>query len=237
MVPTARWTVPPEPCHYAPGHKSEFEYLCVEAIEPGEYLELLRAGWRRFGRTLFRQSCSGPGACRALRVDVDRFRPDRSQRRARNANEALSVSASQRPGSVVRELPCSNGSTPSARKPEDGLRQDSDDVAEFAASFLDNPLPTQEWCYHLGEDLVGIGYVDVTAGGLSGIYFVRDPTFGDRSLGTWNVLCLLERARVLGVPHVYLGYYTDGCMSLQYKGRFRPNQVLERDGCWRDHTS
>ncbi len=237
MVPTVRWTEPPSPCLYLPDHVSQFEYLSVSTIEAFEYLELLRAGWRRFGRTLFRQSCSGPGACRALRVDALRFRPDRSQRRAQSANQGtvrLSIGA---PG-ISRERVSLFERFHAERSQTRGWSPyESDDVAELAASFLDNPLPTQEWCYHLGEKLVGIGYVDVMAGGLSGIYFVRDPAYHDRSLGTWNVLCLLDRARALGVPHVYLGYHTAGCPSLQYKGRFRPNQTLDPDGTWRDHAT
>ena len=122
MVPTFRWTEPPSPCRYLPDHISQFEYLSVRAIEAGEYLELLRAGWRRFGRTLFRQTCSGPGACRALRVDALRFRPDRSQRRRATAIKGRLVSASARPGSVGNGLPCLNGSTQSVPKPGDGRR-------------------------------------------------------------------------------------------------------------------
>ena len=79
--------------------------------------------------------------------------------------------------------------------------------------------------------------MDVMAGGLSAIYFARDPAHHDRSLGTWNVLCLLDRAKALGLPHVYLGYHTAGCPSLQYKGRFRPNQTLDPDGTWRDNET
>ena len=77
--------------------------------------------------------------------------------------------------------------------------------------------------------------MDELAGGLSAIYFVRDPSCHDRSLGTWNVLNLIDRARALGLPHVYLGYHVDGCPSLRYKASFRPNEILHRDGIWRQH--
>jgi arginine-tRNA-protein transferase len=100
-------------------------------------------------------------------------------------------------------------------------------------SLAFNPFPTQEWRYFLDGALVGVGYVDELSGGLSAIYFVRDPAYRDRSLGTWNVVCLLNRARALGLPHVYLGYHADSCPSLQYKGRFRPHEHLDHDGVWR----
>jgi len=31
---------------------------------------------------------------------------------------------------------------------------------------------------------------------------------------------------------VYLGYYIEGCRSMEYKGKFGPNQVLGLDGQW-----
>ena len=105
---------------------------------------------------------------------------------------------------------------------------------EFARSFSLNPFPTQEWRYYVEDVLVGLGYVDELAGGLSAIYFVRDPTYHELSLGVWNVLNLLDRAAALGLPHVYVGYHAEGCPSLQYKGRFRPNESLDLDGVWRD---
>ena len=80
--------------------------------------------------------------------------------------------------------------------------------------------------------MVGVGYVDVLPEGMSAIYFYYDPVERDRSLGTFNVLSVLRAAADRGLPHVYLGYYVEGCRSLEYKGRFRPNEVLGPDGEW-----
>jgi arginine-tRNA-protein transferase len=108
------------------------------------------------------------------------------------------------------------------------------DIEEYEQSFVLNPFPTQEWCYFIDDELVGVGYVDELVSGLSAIYFARDPRHHHRSLGTWNILSMLNRAEALGLPHVYLGYHSDGCPSLRYKARFRPNQNLDPDGEWRD---
>jgi Arginine-tRNA-protein transferase, C terminus len=53
-----------------------------------------------------------------------------------------------------------------------------------------------------------------------------------RSLGTFNILSLLAAARERELPHVYLGYYVEGCRSMEYKRKFRPNEVLGADGAW-----
>ena len=237
METKLRWADPPDRCDHGLDHICRREYLCVTAVDPDEYMAYMLAGWRRFGHMLFRRSCSGPGACRSLRVDVARFHADRSQRRTHKANDGA-VRLSIGTPKVTREKVALFDRFHVDRSERRGWPpHDPGDAEDYASSFVSNPFPTQEWCYFLGEVLVGVGYVDVLAGGLSAIYFTHDPRCRDRSLGTWNVLSLLDRASALGLPHVYLGYFAEGCASLRYKGRFRPNQCLDPDGVWRDRET
>jgi arginyl-tRNA--protein-N-Asp/Glu arginylyltransferase len=234
METRARWTEPPRRCNYVPDHVCHLRYLNVASISRGEYMSFLLTGWRRFGHILFRQRCFGPGACQSLRVDVARFRPDRSQRRARKANAGV-VSLRIGTPAVTREKVDLFDRFHAERSETKGWAlYEPGDTAEYRRMFVINPFPTQEWCYFLGDALVGVGHVDELAGGLSAIYFTRDPNYSDRSLGTWNVLCIIDRAAALGLPYVYLGYHAEGSPSLHYKGRFRPNQSLDLDGVWRD---
>jgi leucyl-tRNA---protein transferase len=230
-----RQTTPAERCHYLPAHTSEHEYLSVASLHADEYMELLKAGWRRFGHLVFRQTCTGPGACRSLRVDVARFRPDRSQRRACKANAGIVSLHIGKPTVTAEKVGLLDRFHTERSRTKGWPVVEPGDTAEYSRMFVINPFPTQEWCYFVGDALVGVGYVDHLAHGLSAIYFARDPSYCDRSLGTWNVLCILEQAAKLGLPHVYLGYHAEGSPSLHYKGRFRPNQCLDLDGVWRDH--
>jgi arginine-tRNA-protein transferase len=102
--------------------------------------------------------------------------------------------------------------------------------------LLRNPFPTEEWSYWIGDRLLGIGYVDVLAAGLSAIYFFHDPREHKRSLGTLNILHMIDAAGRRGLSHVYLGYYVNGCRSLEYKARFRPNEVFT-DAAWEAFTA
>jgi arginyl-tRNA--protein-N-Asp/Glu arginylyltransferase len=234
MKTVVRWTAPPVPCDYVPDHICQHEYLHVARMNRDEYMAYLLAGWRRFGHMLFRLNCSGSNACRSLRVDAACFRLDRSQRRARKANEGAIRLCIGDPLVTPQKVALIDRFHSERSETRGWSLSEPGDWAEFVRRFVLNPFPTQEWCYFLDDVLVGVGYVDELAGGLSAIYFARDPTHRDRSLGTWNALCLLERAKTLGLPHVYLGYHVEGCPSLQYKGRFRPNQSLGPDGVWRD---
>ncbi len=228
------YLAPPGQCGYLPDQTWRLEYDLVGELTPGEYMDYLRRGWRRFGRTLFRPRCPGCRACRSLRVVADQFRPDRSQRRVRRANEGA-VRLRIGPPAITRaKLQLYDRYHAYQAEAKDWPGHPPKDVQGYADSFVENPFPVQEWSYYLDGKLVGVGYVDDLPAGLSAIYFFYDPDHRDRSLGTWNILSLIEVAARRRLPHVYLGYYVAGCPSMVYKSRFRPNQVLGPDGEWHD---
>jgi leucyl-tRNA---protein transferase len=231
------FVAPPTPCGYLHNKMWSLQYEVVGALTPAEYLERMRQGWRRFGDTLFRPRCSGCRACRSLRILVDRFHPDRSQRRVSRQNmDTVQLrigvpSISQAKLHLYDEYHAFRAATRGwpAHEPKDPYN--------YRQSFVDNPFATEEWCYFVGRKLVAVGYVDNLPGGMSAIYFFYDPAERDRSLGTWNILCMVEQAVRRRIPHLYLGYYVADCPSMIYKARFRPNQVLGVDGKWHDFQS
>ncbi len=225
---------PPSTCGYLPDQLWELEYEYVVELTPAEYMRRLREGWRRFGTMLFRPRCRACTACRSLRVAVERFRPDRSQRRCRKANEGVVELRIGEPEVTREKLDLYDRFHAHQSETKGWPWHDPKDAGSYEESFVANPFPTEEWCYYLKGRLVGVGYVDRLPGGLSAIYFVHDPEHRDHSLGTWNVLSILEKARARRLPHVYLGYYVVGSPSMEYKSRFVPNQVLHPDGTWRD---
>lgn len=222
----------PHPCPYLPGRTARLEHDLAFRLTPSEYAARLEAGHRRFGFDVFRPRCPSCSACRSLRVDVARFRPDRSQRRclARNGGDVrLEIGAP----SATREILALSNRFHAARSREKGWPAHDRGVASHRSSFVDGPFPAREWRYSLEDELVGVGYVDDLPIGLSAIYFLHEPRLRGRSLGTYNVLSILAEAARRGLPHVYLGYHVEGCESLEYKARFRPNETLGDDGAWR----
>jgi arginine-tRNA-protein transferase len=234
METLRRFIAPPSPCGYLPEQWWRLEYELIGRATPADYLARMLQGWRRFGDTLFRPRCLSCRACRSLRVLVDRFQPDRSQRRCRKANEnevRLTIGA---PSVTRAKLHLYDLYHAYQSEAKGWPLHPAKDAESYVRSFVENPFPTLEWCYYLGSRLIGVGYVDDLPGGLSAIYFFYDPDERHRSLGTWNVLSLLGYARSRRVPYVYLGYYVPGCQSMAYKTRFTPNQILGEDGEWRD---
>ena len=166
--------------------------------------------------------------CRSLRVPVAAFRPNRSQRRAWTANSTV----------VTVKIGAPSRSDAKEALWQAFQRYQHDDkgwpaeTADYDEMFVRNPFPTEEWCYYLADRLIAVGYVDRLPQGLSAIYFYYDPTERRRSLGTFNVLALIAAAHQRRLPYVYLGFYVEGCRSLEYKARFGPNEILMPTGQW-----
>ncbi len=222
-----------ESCSYLPTQSSRLEYEEAPDLTALEYASRLQHGWRRFGASLFRPQCLHCQACQSLRVDVDRFQPNRSQRRNRTRNEGDVELIIGEPKLTRERLSLYDryhrfqASFKGWDEPIEG------DPFSYHQSFLNNPIATEEWCYQFDGKLVGFGFVDHLPGvGLSAIYLIHDPSYRDRGLGTWNVLRLIEECQIRELPHLYLGYFVSGCQSLEYKASFIPNQVLRPDGVW-----
>jgi arginine-tRNA-protein transferase len=234
METLCRYIVPPSQCGYLPDQVWQLEYEHVTKLSAAEYQLRMEQGWRRFGKALFRPRCRLCRACEPIRVLTDRFHPNRSQRRVAQANQKT-VELRIGPPVVTRgKLALYDRYHAFQSQARRWPAHAAKDATEYASSFVDNPFPTEEWCYCVGSRLVGVGYVDVLPSALSAIYFFYDPQERGRSLGTWHVLSAIASAAARGIPHVYLGYYVAGCHSMAYKSRFKPNQTLGPDGHWHD---
>jgi arginine-tRNA-protein transferase len=79
-------------------------------------------------------------------------------------------------------------------------------------------------------ELLAVALTDVLTDGLSMVYSFFDSGEAPRSLGTFMILDHIARARRMGLPYVYLGYWVQGSRKMDYKGRFLPQQRLTPDG-------
>jgi arginine-tRNA-protein transferase len=218
-----------------PDRDASLTYEIVGAMTADEYQSRLLAGWRRFGFALFTPVCATCSKCLSMRIPVDTFEPDRSQRRAMAANASDVRIVIGKPSVTDEKLDLYDRFHASQHVRVGWAEHSPKNAEDYCESFVDNPIPTQEWCYYLGDKLIGVGYVDRLAVGLSAIYFFHDPDERHRSLGTYNVLSIIRAAREWNLPHVYLGYFVAGCRSLEYKARFRPSEILAEDQTWQPY--
>jgi len=215
---------------YLPDRMATLEYELVAGISPEEYERRMEIGWRKFGRILFQPVCDGCQECRPIRVPVDHFVPDRSQRRALKRNEDLVVRIS-RP-TVDRERLDLWNRYHSAQGERKGWPFEPASAGHYSFTYLKNPVPSLEVAAFDGDELVAVALVDVTPNAVSGIYHYHDPQRSDRSLGKFVMLRCIDLARELGKCFFYLGFYVAGCASMSYKSGFKPCEILTPQGHW-----
>jgi arginine-tRNA-protein transferase len=232
MITLATFVSPSHDCAYRPGEEARIRYEIVDDMTLDEYHGKLNAGWRRFGHSLFQPACPECQSCRALRVIVNEFQPNRSQQRAWRANTEVELSIhtpAVRDETLVLYDRFHRDHSERIGWPDRGEK----DPQDFYETFVANPVATEEWHYMLDGELLGAGFVDPLPDGLSAIYFVHDPDHRERSLGTLNVLRIIDRAKQLKLPYVYLGFAVAHCRSLEYKAKFAPYELLQAGGGWK----
>ena len=224
------YTTAPLPCPYLPGRTER--KVVTEITGPGAeglHDRLSRAGFRRSHNIAYAPVCPSCQACVPIRIPVARFQPDRTQRRNLRANAG--IEGFELPARATAEQFHLFQRYQHARHGEGDMATMS--FYDYRAMVEDTPIETSIVEYRDAEGtLVGACLTDRLGDGLSAVYSFFAPELERSSLGTYAVLWLIERARALGLPHVYLGYWVAESRKMAYKARFRPGEVLA-GGAWR----
>lgn len=193
------------------------------------YPHALGWGFRRSGDIVYRPHCAGCRACVAVRIPVDRFRPDRSQRRclARNAEVEMRV----RPAERTEEHLALYRRYLSARHAGGGM--DGHGAAEFDQFLIGSWSEGRFLELREQRRLIAVAVTDVVDTALSAVYTFYDPDLAERGLGTLAILRQLEWAQRERREHLYLGYWIAGHPKMDYKRRFRPLEGFDGHE-WRD---
>lgn len=224
----------PSPCPYLPGREERKVFTHLVGNRARELNDLLtHGGFRRSQTIAYRPACETCRACISVRVLVDEFEPSRTQRRilARNT-DLMGVSLPNKPTSEQYSL---FRRYLDERHPEGGMAEMT--VLDYAMMVEDSHVDTNVIEYRRrGPDsaitrkgeggLIAVGLTDRMSDGLSMVYSYYEPSLASESLGTFMILDHIERARAMGLPYVYLGYWVQGSAKMDYKARFLPQERL-----------
>jgi len=96
----------------------------------------------------------------------------------------------------------------------------------YSGFFLNTMTTTFEFRYRFQGRLIGNGIIDVGDNWMNAVYFFFDPDEGRRSLGTFNILTMVDFCLQKNIEYLYLGYLIRNVPAMNYKERFRPYYIL-----------
>lgn len=216
------------PCSYLPDRMARSLVATPsELVDTAVYSELIQLGFRRSGTHSYRPQCSRCHACVPVRLVVNEFRPNRTQRRAWKDHSSLTA--------AIRELHFDPEHYAlylryqSSRHTGGGM--DQDDPEQYARFLLQSHVDTHLVEFRDAQALRMVSVIDTVRDGLSSVYTFYDPDLPGASFGTYNILWQAEMCRLLRRPHLYLGYWIEESRKMAYKINYQPLEGLV-DGSW-----
>lgn len=219
----------PYPCSYLPDHMARSQVATPSfLINTQVYSELVRRGFRRSGTFTYRPRCDACRACVPVRVPVDAFVANRSQRRAAQHHRNLEISLhTLKDGEEHFDL---YQRYQAARHFDDNMESDSPE--QYRNFLLQSHVDSMLAEFREGGVLRMVSLIDILDDGLSSVYTFYDPDVAHASYGTYNVLWQIEQCRKLKLEYLYLGYWIRESGKMAYKANFRPLQGLV-EGEWK----
>lgn len=216
------------PCSYLPGLDARSQVAApTHLIDASTYSSLVEQGFRRSGLFTYRPHCDTCQACLPIRIDTQRFTPNRTQRKTWKRHSGLNT----------RTMPLQWDAEHFAlyeryqhgRHPGAGMDEDSQ--TQYKQFLLTSRVDSRLVEFRLPSgELQMVSVIDVLEHGLSSVYTFYDPD-ASGSLGAYGILWQIEQCLSLNLPWLYLGYWIRESRKMAYKSQYTPYQILQ-NGIW-----
>ncbi len=232
--------IPPELFFYASA-PHPCSYLNEEAVtlfadpnakmDTSLYSTLSDLGFRRSGEFVYSPRCPACKACLPVRIPVNDFKANRSQRRNQKLNNDLAVTI--HPAEFNPHHFDLYRRYMDRRHPEGSMAKP--DEEQYLRFFISRWADTRFVEFSADGKSLAIAVMDILNQGLSAVYTFFEPQADKRGLGVYAVLWLIEEAKRRGLAYVYLGYLIHESPKMNYKLHYQPLEFFQ-NGVWQPLT-
>jgi arginine-tRNA-protein transferase len=221
-------------CGYLPNKMAQSLIAAPQhLVDAKVYSGLIQQGFRRSGKFSYRPHCENCQECIAVRIILDQFSLNRSQKRAFKQHQNLSTTIL--PVGFHEEHYTLYASYQRARHSDEKIQAETEsqetDIEQYQSFLCQSNVESVIVEFRDNSQLKMVSVIDIVRDGISAVYTFYDTTDTTSSYGTYNVLWQTLWARELGLPYLYLGYWIKDSKKMAYKQNFKPLEKLI-DGEW-----
>jgi len=208
------------PCPYRDEGTWENISFEVERFSPQMYQDLLNQGYRRSGRSVYHPICQNCKRCIPIRINANKFAPNKGQRRTWKKNQDLHIEH--------RPVEFSQKSFELYQRYQEEWHHvpTTPSLSEFQSFLIESPVETEMIHFLLDQELIGVSWVDRLPSSISSVYFIFNPDYASRRLGVYSILYEIKYCQQLKLPWLYLGYWVEDSQKMQYKANYHPAEIL-----------
>lgn len=211
------------------------EQFLRRKVEPELMDKLWAQGWRHFGEYFFRYSIAWhTGKAETvvpLRIELSKFEPSRSQKRALSRNRDLNV--------IVRPSFIDEFKQQLFHRHKQRFNHNvPDTIFDFlSGNPAETPCTNREIAVFSEHRLLGVSFLDIGKAATSSVYAIFEPEESKRSLGVFMILQAIRHSRELGCRYYYPGYAYRGPSFYDYKKNFAGLEALDWQTGWHPFQS
>ena len=215
-------------CSYIDGQNARSKVAAPSHLVGFEaYNDLVENGFRRSGVFSYRPHCDRCKSCIPIRIPVNHFSPNKTQRRVvRKLNNLLfskqeKLSFNEEHFLLYKEYQLK-------RHPTSGMCNDNKN--QYIQFLLTTNVETELITFSDKNNLLKMVCIfDVMKNGLSSVYTFFSTKNPSLSYGTYGILWQIEECKKRNLEYLYLGYWISDSEKMSYKTNFRPFEVFEND--------
>ncbi|PPC91112.1 MAG: arginyltransferase [Methylotenera sp.] len=221
-------------CGYLPNKMAQSLIAAPQhLVDAKVYSGLIQQGFRRSGKFSYRPHCENCQECIPVRIILDQFSPNRSQKRAFKQHNNLTTAIL--PVGFHEEHYALYASYQRARHSEEKIQDETapqeNDVEQYQSFLCQSNVESVMVEFRENEQLKMVSVIDIVRDGISAVYTFYETKDTATSYGTYNVLWQTLWAKELGLPYLYLGYWIRDSKKMAYKQNYQPLEKLI-DGEW-----